>query len=89
MPGFMQASCVFPTAGRVPAACPRSVRGDGHAVLTVKTDKGEFILDNQVQDILLWSDTNYRFVKRQSPVNAGEWLEIESLPEPLVSSVSR
>ena len=25
----------------------RDKRGDGHAVLTVKTDKGEFILDNQ------------------------------------------
>ena len=25
----------------------RDKKGDGHAVLTVKTDKGEFILDNQ------------------------------------------
>ena len=41
-------------------------RGDGHAVLTVKTDKGEFTLDNQNEQVLLWSDTGYRFVKRQS-----------------------
>ena len=26
----------------------RDKKGDGHAVLTVKTDRGEFILDNQV-----------------------------------------
>src|SRR5262249_45332236 len=30
----------------------RDKRGDGHAVLTVKTDKGEFILDNQEERIL-------------------------------------
>ena len=44
----------------------RDKKGDGHAVLTVKTDKGEFILDNQNEDILPWSETGYRFVKRQS-----------------------
>jgi predicted transglutaminase-like cysteine proteinase len=44
----------------------RDTRGDGHAVLTVKTDKGEFILDNQEERVLLWSETSYRFVKRQS-----------------------
>ena len=44
----------------------RDKRGDGHAVLTVKTDKGEFILDNQNDEILVWQDSGYRFVKRQS-----------------------
>src|SRR5262245_21425306 len=33
----------------------RDLKGEGHAVLTVKTDKGEFILDNQQDHILLWS----------------------------------
>jgi predicted transglutaminase-like cysteine proteinase len=40
--------------------------GEGHAVLTVKTDRGEFILDNLTDDILLWSKTPYRYYKRQS-----------------------
>jgi predicted transglutaminase-like cysteine proteinase len=40
--------------------------GDGHAVHSVKSDKGEFILDNQMQDILFWFEIGYRFVKRQS-----------------------
>ncbi len=44
----------------------RDKKGDGHAVLTVKTDKGDFILDNQAENVLLWSETGYRFVKRQS-----------------------
>src|SRR6516165_8636001 len=29
----------------------------GHAVLTVKSDRGEFILDNQVEEILPWFET--------------------------------
>jgi predicted transglutaminase-like cysteine proteinase len=37
-----------------------------HAVLKVKTDRGEYILDNQIEDLLPWFRTGYRFVKRQS-----------------------
>jgi predicted transglutaminase-like cysteine proteinase len=57
----------------------RDKNGDGHAILTVKTDKGEYILDNQIDDILLWSDTAYRFVKRQSQSDPNVWV---SLGEP-------
>ena len=54
----------------------RDKRGDGHAVLTVKTDKGELILDNQNEEILLWSETGYRFVKRQSQSDPNIWLAL-------------
>jgi predicted transglutaminase-like cysteine proteinase len=54
----------------------RDKHGDGHAVLTVKTDKGEFILDNQIDQILLWSDTGYRFVKRQSQSDPNVWVTL-------------
>ncbi len=54
----------------------RDKKGEGHAVLTVKTDKGEFILDNQVEDILLWSDTGYRFVKRQTQTDPNAWVSL-------------
>ena len=57
----------------------RDKHGDGHAVLTVKFDKGEYILDNQSDQILPWSDTGYRFVKRQSQADPNVWL---SLGEP-------
>jgi predicted transglutaminase-like cysteine proteinase len=50
--------------------------GDGHAVLTVKSDRGEFILDNQVNDIALWSHTGYRFVKRQSQADPNVWIAL-------------
>jgi predicted transglutaminase-like cysteine proteinase len=61
----------------------RDLHGDGHAVLTVKTDKGEFILDNQTDDIVGWADTGYRFVKRQSQADPNVWVSLgdpRSLP---------
>lgn len=50
--------------------------GDGHAVLTVRTDHGDFILDNLVGTVLDWRDTRYRYLKRQSTANAGKWVDI-------------
>ncbi|MBX6329878.1 MAG: transglutaminase-like cysteine peptidase [Pseudolabrys sp.] len=55
----------------------RDKKGDGHAVLTVKTTRGEFILDNQVDEILAWNETGYRFVKRQSQSDPNEWVSLE------------
>jgi len=54
----------------------RDRKDEGHAVLTVKTDKGDFVLDNQAETILLWSDTGYRFVKRQSQSNPNVWVSL-------------
>ena len=65
----------------------RDNRGDGHAVLTVKTDKGEFILDNQAEEVLLWSETNYRFVKRQSQTDPNVWVSLGD-PRPAVSTAT-
>jgi len=50
--------------------------GDGHAVLTVRTDQGDFVLDNLVSKVLDWRDTRYRYLKRQSTANAGKWVDI-------------
>ena len=57
----------------------RDQKGDGHAVLTVKTNRGEFILDNQETEVLAWNKTGYRFVKRQSQSDPNLWV---SLGEP-------
>ncbi|MGB6659819.1 MAG: transglutaminase-like cysteine peptidase [Xanthobacteraceae bacterium] len=54
----------------------RDRNGDGHAVLTVTTDKGEFILDNQSDQILPWTETGYRFVKRQSQSDPNAWVSL-------------
>jgi predicted transglutaminase-like cysteine proteinase len=65
----------------------RERSGDGHAVLTVKTDKGEFILDNQEEKILLWSETSYRYVKRQSQSDPNRWVSLGD-PRPTVATAS-
>jgi predicted transglutaminase-like cysteine proteinase len=54
----------------------RDRKDEGHAVLTVKTDRGDFILDNQAENIVLWSDTGYRFVKRQSQADPNVWVSL-------------
>jgi predicted transglutaminase-like cysteine proteinase len=65
----------------------REKSGDGHAVLTVKTDKGEFILDNQNPEILLWSETSYRFVKRQSQADPNVWISLGD-PRPATATAT-
>jgi len=67
----------------------RDKRGDGHAVLTVKSDKGEFILDNQIDDVLAWSDTGYRFVKRQSQGDPNVWVALGAAPAAPATASSR
>jgi len=51
-------------------------RNEGHAVLTVKTTAGEFVLDNMNDEVKPWNRTAYRFVKRQSQVDQNIWVQI-------------
>lgn len=51
-------------------------RKEGHAVLTVTTANGDFILDNRRNDILRWSDVDYVFLKRQSPQDPRQWVAL-------------
>ena len=54
----------------------KEANGDGHAVLTVKTTRGEFVLDNLMDEVKAWNKTPYRFVKRQSEQNPNVWVSI-------------
>jgi predicted transglutaminase-like cysteine proteinase len=54
----------------------RDLDGEGHAILTVKTDHGEFVLDNLTDEIRPWEATGYSFVKRQSQSDPNVWLEL-------------
>jgi len=65
----------------------RDKKDEGHAVLTVKTDKGDFVLDNQAEEILHWINTGYRFVKRQSQSNPNIWVELGD-PRPAAPTVA-
>jgi predicted transglutaminase-like cysteine proteinase len=51
--------------------------GEGHAVLTVLTDRGDLILDNLTDKVKVWDETDYRYVKRQSTKNPGLWERID------------
>jgi predicted transglutaminase-like cysteine proteinase len=67
----------------------RDKHGEGHAVLTVNTDKGDFVLDNQNDDILLWSRTGYRFVKRQSQSDPNVWVLLGNRRSAITAATSQ
>lgn len=50
--------------------------GGGHAVLTLITSDGDYVLDNRRNDIRLWSTTGYTFLKRQANHNSKEWVSL-------------
>ncbi len=65
----------------------RDKKGEGHSVLTVRTDKGEFILDNQVEEVLPWADSGYRYIKRQAQHDPNIWVSLgDDRPTPFVAA---
>jgi len=58
----------------------------GHAVLMVRTDRGDFILDNKRNAILPWSQTGYTYVKRESQARTG-WASLGGLSTSTVASL--
>ncbi|MDE2384643.1 MAG: transglutaminase-like cysteine peptidase [Alphaproteobacteria bacterium] len=53
---------------------------EGHAVLTIPTSKGDYVLDNRRQEILRWDETGYTFLKRQSQPQANQWVSLQPTP---------
>jgi predicted transglutaminase-like cysteine proteinase len=56
----------------------RDEKGEGHAVLTARTVQGDFILDNKVDEVKVWSRTRYDYVMRQSYLNPRIWMSLDS-----------
>jgi predicted transglutaminase-like cysteine proteinase len=54
--------------------------GSGHAVLSVMTDRGAYILDNRHPLVLPWTGTGYHFVKREGSTDA-TWVALADAPE--------
>jgi predicted transglutaminase-like cysteine proteinase len=80
-------------AGVPQRALPMTVvldeRGDGHAVLTVRTDNEDLILDNNLSDVRRWDRTGYAFIKREASTPTG-WAFVEAPPErPVVTAAAR
>jgi predicted transglutaminase-like cysteine proteinase len=53
---------------------------EGHAVLIVRTEDGDYVLDNKNKSILIWTKTGYDFVKRQSDTDQNAWVYIDGSP---------
>lgn len=54
----------------------RDENGDGHAVLSVRTDHGDVILDNKIAAVVPWSATPYSYIKRQSEFDPRVWISL-------------
>jgi predicted transglutaminase-like cysteine proteinase len=70
----------------------RDENNEGHAVLTVRTDEGDFVLDNKRREVLQWAATSYTFIKRQSERNPLVWISLlppELAPQPQISASNR
>ncbi len=75
-------------AGNLLLTVVRKPDGEGHAVLTVRTDRGDYILDNLSDAVMAWQDTGYHFLKRQAENHSGRWKTIRGgSTSPLVSAV--
>lgn len=61
---------------------------EGHAVLTVATKAGDYILDNRRDQVLRWSDTKYTFLKRQSASDPMQWVALDGRNKAPVAAVA-
>jgi predicted transglutaminase-like cysteine proteinase len=48
---------------------------EGHAVLMLRTDRGDFVLDNKRDEIRAWNRTDYVFVKREGQ-DSSAWVSL-------------
>jgi predicted transglutaminase-like cysteine proteinase len=67
----------------------RNQKNQGHAVLTVTADTGDYVLDNQNENVLLWSETGYRFIKRQSQASPNVWVSLGGHQRTIATAASR
>lgn len=67
----------------------RKLNGEGHAVLTVRTDRGDFVLDNLNNAVKPWNATGYRYLKRQASDNTGRWVSLREERNTFVGAVAR
>jgi predicted transglutaminase-like cysteine proteinase len=59
--------------------------GGGHAVMLVRTDRGDFILDNRRMSILPWTQTGYIYIKAEGQ-DGMEWMSFGGATSPIVTA---
>ncbi|AWB20062.1 transglutaminase [Methylobacterium currus] len=60
-------------------------KGEGHAVLMLRTDRGDLVLDNKTSAVLPWHKTGYTFIKREGDENA-RWVSLGRAVSPVVTA---
>ncbi|MGY2046977.1 transglutaminase-like cysteine peptidase [Methylobacterium sp. JK268] len=60
-------------------------KGEGHAVLMLRTDRGDLVLDNKTSAVLPWHRTGYTFIKRESQDTVA-WVSLGRAIGPLVTA---
>ena len=60
-------------------------KGEGHAVLMVRTDRGDFVLDNKTSAVLPWHQTGYVYIKREGQ-NGSAWVSLGGATSPTVTA---
>lgn len=65
----------FPSAALLVATVVTR-RGEDHAVLVVRTDRGDFVLDNLSQTVKPWTRTGYTFTSMQAQENPRLWKQL-------------
>jgi len=62
-------------SGALRIATATTRRGVGHAVLVIRTNRGDFVLDNRMSSIKLWNKTDLRMIA-MSGANPKRWKKI-------------
>jgi hypothetical protein len=63
--------------------------GFGHAILTVRTTIGDFVLDNRVDRVLSWEATGYGFIKQQASDNPNHWVRLGGPSAPITTATAQ
>ena len=61
-----------------------TAKRESHAVLTVTTDRGDYVLDSLRDEVLPWNQTGYTWIERQDPSRPSGWVSLTS-PQMLAS----
>jgi predicted transglutaminase-like cysteine proteinase len=62
--------------------------GEGHAVLMVRTNRGDFVLDNKTSSVLPWHRTGYVYIKRESQDTVG-WVSLGGIVSSPTTTANR
>jgi predicted transglutaminase-like cysteine proteinase len=62
--------------------------GEGHAVLVVRTNQGDYVLDNKTSSVLPWHRTGYVYIKRESQDSVG-WVSLGGIATSPTTTANR